>query len=100
MADAKGPVVSGGEPSVAGSKTSSSLRLDRAEAFAGGGDVRFYRPIAGYEGLHRYDPREQWTPREEKKLVRKVGGRWSTRHGRRTCLGGNSRSLTGVCGVA
>ena len=74
--DVKEPVVPGaahgGAQSVTDSKTSSSLRLDRAEAFADGGDVRFYRPIEGYEGMHRYDPREEWTPQEEKKLVRKV----------------------------
>lgn len=75
MSDVKGHVVSsahGGDQSVTDSKASSSLRLDRAEAFADGGDVRFYRPIEGYEGLHRYDPNEQWTPQEEGKLVRKV----------------------------
>lgn len=76
MSDVKGPVVSGAHDGdttpVTDSKNSSSLRVDNGEAFADGGDVRFYRPVEGYEGMHRYDPLEQWTPQEEKKLVRKV----------------------------
>lgn len=32
----------------------------------------FYRPIDGYEGLHRWDPDFTWTPEEEKRIVRKV----------------------------
>jgi hypothetical protein len=32
----------------------------------------FYKPIDTYEGRHRYDPEFEWTPKEEKKLVRKV----------------------------
>ena len=43
------------------------------QAFADGGDIRFYEPIPEYEGYHRYDPKETWTPAEEKRLVRKVG---------------------------
>lgn len=35
-------------------------------------DLRFYKPIASYEGLHRWDPYFEWTPKEEKQLVRKV----------------------------
>lgn len=31
-----------------------------------------FKPIAGYEGIHRYDPDFQWDKKEEKKLVRKV----------------------------
>ena len=33
----------------------------------------FYRPIDSYEGLHRWDPDFQWTEKEEKRIVRKVG---------------------------
>lgn len=33
----------------------------------------FHKPIDTYEGIHRYDPDFEWTPAEEKKLVRKVG---------------------------
>ena len=31
-----------------------------------------YKPIAGYEGSHRFDPSFQWDPEEERKLVRMV----------------------------
>lgn len=43
------------------------------EAFA---DESRYTPVEQYEGRHRYDPKFEWKPKEEKKLVRKV----------RTCL--------------
>ena len=33
----------------------------------------FYKPIAEYEGAHRYDPKFQWEPKEEKRVVRKIG---------------------------
>ena len=32
----------------------------------------YYKPIDGYEGLHRYDPSYTWEPAEEKRLVRRV----------------------------
>lgn len=32
----------------------------------------FYKPIDSYEGAHRYDPKFEWEPQEEKKLVRKI----------------------------
>lgn len=57
----------------ASDKTPLSLRQGEADAFAGGGDIRFYEPIPEYEGYHRYDPKETWSPQEEKRLVRKVG---------------------------
>lgn len=44
----------------------------RGEAYAEGGSTRFYEPIPEYEGRHRWDPTAEWTPAEEKKLVRKV----------------------------
>ncbi|KAK8078799.1 hypothetical protein PG994_002606 [Apiospora phragmitis] len=56
----------------ASDKTPLSLRLGNADAFAGGGDIRFYEPIPEYEGYHRYDPKETWSPEEEKRLVRKL----------------------------
>lgn len=31
-----------------------------------------YRPVDGYEGLHRYDPDFEWAPEEERKVVRRV----------------------------
>ncbi len=35
-------------------------------------DESFYVPIDKYEGKHRYDPKFEWEPHEERKLVRKV----------------------------
>lgn len=35
-------------------------------------DDEFYKPIASYEGIHRWDPDFEWEPEEEKKVVRKV----------------------------
>lgn len=37
-------------------------------------DEEYYKPIAKYEGIHRYDPEFEWEPQEERKVVRKVGG--------------------------
>lgn len=37
------------------------------------GKASHHRPIERYEGSHRYDPQFEWEPKEEKKLVRKVG---------------------------
>lgn len=31
-----------------------------------------YEPIDTYEGKHRYDPKFDWEPEEERKVVRKV----------------------------
>lgn len=44
----------------------------RGEAFAEGGLTKFYEPIPEYEGRHRWDPTAEWTPAEEKRLVRTV----------------------------
>ncbi|KAF1844765.1 MFS general substrate transporter [Cucurbitaria berberidis CBS 394.84] len=43
-----------------------------------GVDEEFYKPIAQYEGIHRYDPYFEWEPQEEKKVVRKVDKRICT----------------------
>jgi hypothetical protein len=32
-----------------------------------------YKPVASYEGAHRYDADFQWEPEEERKVIRKVG---------------------------
>jgi MFS transporter, ACS family, DAL5 transporter family protein len=32
----------------------------------------FYKPIEGYEGLHRYDPEYTWSSADEGRVVRKV----------------------------
>jgi hypothetical protein len=54
----------------------SSVRLGNAEAYADGGNSKYYEPIPEYEGFHRYDPNEQWSEQEEKKLIRRVRKRW------------------------
>lgn len=35
-------------------------------------DPELYKPIASYEGAHRWDPNIEWTEKEEKDIVRKV----------------------------
>jgi hypothetical protein len=32
----------------------------------------FYAPIEAFEGRHRYDPKFEWEPKEERRLVQKV----------------------------
>ncbi|KAK8146705.1 hypothetical protein G3M48_002720, partial [Beauveria asiatica] len=39
--------------------------------FVNGGSAQHYEPIPEYEGRHRYDPKAEWTRKEEKRLVRK-----------------------------
>ncbi|KAH8694072.1 putative transporter [Talaromyces proteolyticus] len=41
-------------------------------AFEQSEDVRFYKPIDSYEGLHRWDPEFEWEEWEEKKLIRQI----------------------------
>lgn len=45
---------------------------DRSAFASSGVDDEFYKPIANYEGAHRYDPYFEWEAKEEKKVVRKV----------------------------
>ncbi|KAF2808771.1 MFS general substrate transporter [Mytilinidion resinicola] len=40
--------------------------------FATAGVESFYVPIDSYEGRHRYDPKFEWEPAEERKVVMKV----------------------------
>ncbi|OXV12100.1 hypothetical protein Egran_00139 [Elaphomyces granulatus] len=35
-------------------------------------DIRHYKPIDTYEGIHRWDPDFEWEEEEEKKIVRKI----------------------------
>ncbi|KKA19078.1 Transporter [Rasamsonia emersonii CBS 393.64] len=35
-------------------------------------DIRYYKPIDTYEGIHRWDPEFEWEEWEEKKIVRKI----------------------------
>lgn len=41
-------------------------------AFATEGIEKYYRPVEGYEGIHRWDPDFEWEPSEEKRVVKKV----------------------------
>ncbi|KAF2272799.1 MFS general substrate transporter [Westerdykella ornata] len=34
-----------------------------------------YKPIDSYEGIHRYDPKFEWEPEEERRVVRKIDKR-------------------------
>lgn len=43
-------------------------------------DIRYYKPIETYEGLHRWDPEFEWDEKEEKKLVRKVSRTFLSLH--------------------
>ncbi|KAI0483930.1 major facilitator superfamily domain-containing protein [Xylariaceae sp. FL0804] len=36
------------------------------------GNSEFYKPTETYEGYHRWDPDFEWTPAEEKKVIRKI----------------------------
>lgn len=54
------------------SKAVGVQKQHRGEAYAEGGSTKFYEPIPEYEGRHRWDPTAEWTPSEEKKLVRTV----------------------------
>lgn len=48
------------------------VKQAKGEAYAEGGSSRYYEPIPEYEGRHRWDPTAEWTPSEEKRLVRRV----------------------------
>jgi hypothetical protein len=45
---------------------------DDGAAFEMTEDVRYYKPIDSYEGIHRWDPDFEWEESEEKKIIRKV----------------------------
>jgi len=48
------------------------LKQREGEAYASGGDTRYYEPIDSYEGKHRWDPKADWSEKEEKHVVRKL----------------------------
>lgn len=58
--------LSSGEEAIFASKQA------QGETFADGGETRYYRPILKYEGYHRWDPKAEWSEKEEQKIVRKV----------------------------
>jgi hypothetical protein len=45
---------------------------DSHATFSGEGLEDYYKPIEGYEALHRYDPDYVWSIADERKVVRKV----------------------------
>ncbi len=49
-----------------------ALKQIEGEAFASGGETRYYEPIDSYEGKHRWDPKAEWTTTEEKHVIRKL----------------------------
>jgi hypothetical protein len=50
-----------------------SSSVKKGQTFTNSGlHSRLYKPIANYEGNHRYDPDFDWEPEEERKVVRKV----------------------------
>jgi hypothetical protein len=53
-------------------ETLQQVRLSHDAAYVTGGANKFYEPIPEYEGRHRWDPKFEWEPAEEKKLIRKV----------------------------
>jgi hypothetical protein len=64
-----------GDPS--GSHTDidkSGVRAREREAvtFDTAGLDAHYKPVESYEGIHRYDPKFEWEPEEERRVVRKV----------------------------
>jgi hypothetical protein len=71
------PKVSKSDPDLNGSDSDSNNQGIRVRER---GDLTFdtagldshYQPIEKYEGLHRYDPKFDWEPEEERRVVRKV----------------------------
>ena len=46
---------------------------DLGGVFGNSGELaEHYRPIEGYEGMHRFDPKAEWTEKEEARVVRQV----------------------------
>jgi hypothetical protein len=69
--------VNAGYTKTAISTSSSDTKLDAVEnlghhVYETEDAKEIYKPIAGYEGSHRFDPAFQWDPAEERKLVRTV----------------------------
>lgn len=43
-----------------------------AKAFDNDSLEEHYAPIVNHEGAHRYDPKFEWDPKDEKRVVRRV----------------------------
>ena len=66
------------KPPVSSGTSAENLTVDDDTKHETPGDVveggleRFYAPVEGYEGRHRYDTAIRWTETEEKALVRRI----------------------------
>jgi hypothetical protein len=70
----KGPdaVLESDSSSISGSRVRARYKQFDECAFDTTEDPRYYKPIPEYEGIHRWDPDFDWSPEEEKRLIRKV----------------------------
>ena len=51
---------------------------DKATFATDESNEEYYKPIDTYEGRHRYDPKFEWTEKEERRIVRKIDWRICT----------------------
>lgn len=65
-------VTTGYSPSGSVGEQGRSKNYAEGTAFETTEDVRYYKPIPTYEGIHRWDPDFEWEEHEEKKIVRQV----------------------------
>lgn len=72
----KGDGVKVGYSSIEAFENNERPRARNKSAFDVTGDVLHYKPIATYEGIHRWDPNFEWEEDEEKKVRRKVNEFW------------------------
>ncbi|KAF2730010.1 MFS general substrate transporter [Polyplosphaeria fusca] len=75
------PDVAKDEVDVSGSETHEQRKprlVAEGVTFDTSGLESHYKPIAKYEGIHRYDPEFEWEPAEEKKVVRRIDKRICT----------------------
>ncbi|KAF2486466.1 major facilitator superfamily domain-containing protein [Neohortaea acidophila] len=69
------PVLAGRRESAVPTKERRRSSIAEGEVvgtFGNASDNAIYRPIASYEGIHRYDPEFAWEAKDEKRLVRKI----------------------------
>ena len=55
-----------------GSSAEETSTPQDGTTFASSDLDEFWRPVDNYEGLHRYDPKFDWEPSDERKIIRKV----------------------------
>lgn len=59
-------------PSLEHNSSDEALVKNKNNVFDAPEASEIYKPIAGFEGSHRFDPSATWTQAEEKELVRRV----------------------------